>query len=287
MAWTTESAFSEFFDAINLPGDHRNIANARKDHVISLLGKQLTVVEAFPTGSIPRFTALEEHADLDIIATLHYGKHIKDRKPSAVLLSVREALADYVTSLRRNGQAVTLQFKTWPHVDIVPAAQVIAADGSVTSYLIPDMHREVWLTSDPKRHAATLDTRSGACGPNFRKVIKMFKHWSRRNGDLLQSYHIEAMALATFNALMTDITWDAHAFFDSVTKLLAFPLAYQGQTVDTYLQPLDRSKALANVSAANSTSLLAWHATYGTNSNHNEAVTLWRRIYGQLFPTYG
>lgn len=47
MAWTTEAAFGAFYDEINLPGDHRGTANARRDWVLQRLGNSgIHVLEA-------------------------------------------------------------------------------------------------------------------------------------------------------------------------------------------------------------------------------------------------
>jgi hypothetical protein len=100
------------------------------------------VLEAIPFGSIPRFTALKEHADVDVMAVLHFGKHIQDRKPSDVLLDVKNALGTGQAGRgRRNGQAVTVTFQSWPSIDVVPASRQ-AKDGVVTGYEIPDMNRK-------------------------------------------------------------------------------------------------------------------------------------------------
>ena len=85
MANTVSYSFDLFFDNINLSGDHRSVAATRRDRLISLLKNDFEILEAFPTGSIPRYTAVREHADLDIMVALHRGKHIKDKKPSQVL----------------------------------------------------------------------------------------------------------------------------------------------------------------------------------------------------------
>jgi hypothetical protein len=101
-------------------------------------------------GSIPRFTALKAHADVDVMAVLHFGKHIKDRNPSEVLLNVKNALGTGQAGRgRRNGQAVTVTFQSWPNVDVVPASRLTNNDGVVTGYEIPDMNREVWLPTNP------------------------------------------------------------------------------------------------------------------------------------------
>jgi tRNA nucleotidyltransferase (CCA-adding enzyme) len=88
-----QGEFDTFFDAINLSGDHRETANSRKDRVVQLLGNTFDIVEAFATGSIPKFTALKAKADVDVMVALHYSKHIKDKSPSTVLRAVRDALS--------------------------------------------------------------------------------------------------------------------------------------------------------------------------------------------------
>ena len=96
MALTVSAAFDQFYENINLSGDHRDTANSRRDHIVSLLKKELEVLEAFPSGSIPRFTAVRDYADVDVIAALHYSKHIKDKTPAQVLQTVRDCLAEYM-----------------------------------------------------------------------------------------------------------------------------------------------------------------------------------------------
>jgi tRNA nucleotidyltransferase (CCA-adding enzyme) len=97
MAYTVAAAFDAFYENINLSGDHRQTANARRDNVVDTLSKKFEIVESFATGSIPKFTALKGQADLDVMVALHYGKHIKDKTPTQVLQDVRAALAEWRT----------------------------------------------------------------------------------------------------------------------------------------------------------------------------------------------
>jgi Second Messenger Oligonucleotide or Dinucleotide Synthetase domain len=120
MAYTVEASFSDFYERINLPGDHRETANARRDRIVDLLKNDFQILEAFGTGSIPKFTALKGRADLDLMVVLHFGKHVRDKAPSIVLQDVRDSLSAYPTDVRKNGQAVTLYYDTWPNVDIRP-----------------------------------------------------------------------------------------------------------------------------------------------------------------------
>jgi hypothetical protein len=287
MAYTVTAAFEQFFDTINLSGDHRDLANTRRDDVIATLKDKLAVNEAFATGSIPRFTALRGTADVDVIVALHYGKHIKDKNPSQVLQLVRDSLADYRTNVRKNGQAVTLYYKTWPNVDIVPAAQIADSSGNVSKYEIPDAIRERWLRSDPKGHGAAVDARSSICGATFRKLIKALKHWNETHGGFLQSYHVEVLALQTFSGQLSDVTWDAFQFFDKLANTVNVSLWHHGDQVDAYLSLSDRTELQSRAGRARDEARAAWHATYSANNDHQAAITSWRRVFGDAFPAYG
>lgn len=286
MPLTVDAAFTTFFEAINLAGDHRGSANARKDRIVNLLEKKLEVVDAFSTGSIPKFTALRQAADLDVMVVLHYGKHVEGRSPTQLLATVREALADYTTSVRRNGQAVTLRFQTWPSVDIVPVAKNVT-NGILNYYIVPDATRGGWIPSRPWALSTAIEAKATECGPNFRRVVKMVKHWNSRNGELLSSYHIEVLALTILEGHSDDLPWDLVRLFDKSRTLMAQPLWYDLGYADDYLGANDRILAARKLEAAAKLCSQAWLCTYGGRNDHRGAIALWRTLFGERFPTYG
>jgi hypothetical protein len=287
MPYTVAVSFDQFYQNINLSGDYRDMANRRRDEIVSILEKHFDVIESFASGSIPRYTALKASADLDVIVALHYFKHIKDKKPSEVLQRVRDVLAEYKTNVRKNGQAVTLYYKTWPNVDIVPCSQVVNDNGDVISYSIPDVNTETWLTSKPKNHTSNIIGRAGICGSNFRKVITMIKHWNRMHSLYLQSYHIEALAMNIFTTAMNDITWEVFSFFKEAVNLIDGSLWYEGSYVDGYLTWSSRCEVKKRLETAKDKSRDAWHKTYGDNDDQKGAIIIWSQIFGDKFPSYG
>lgn len=287
MPYTVAVSFDTFYENINLSGDHRDIANTRRDAIVSILKNNFDVLDSFATGSIPRYTALKNGADLDVIVVLHFGKHIKNKKPSEVLQSVRDVLAEYRTNVRKNGQAVTLHYTTWPSVDIVPAAHLVDDAGEVTSYKIPNMNEEEWIITNPKTHSENILEKARVCGPLFRRVITMVKHWNSKHSEYLQSYHIEVLAMQAFNDKMTDVTWNIYSFFDKASKLIVNPLWYQGSQADKYLSYSDRMEAKSRLETARDKSRDAWYETYGERNNNEAAIVLWRQLFGEEFPAYG
>lgn len=284
MAYLVTTAFDEFFRAINLPGDHRSAANARRDWVLGRIGTKLDVLEAFPIGSIPRFTALSGHADVDVLVVLHYGKHVKDRKPSNVLLTVRNALASPGSSIRRNGQAVTLRFKSWPSVDVVPAVR-ISRGGTNIGYEIPEMHEEEWIFTTPAKHSGRMVAAAATYGPDFRRLVKMVKHWNLRQGQPFESYHLEILALRTPPAT-TEFSWSLLKFFEAARASLDGYIWSDESMVDAYMGWERRAKARTALASAHGHALSAWSATY-QGDQHQTAIGLWRKVFGNTFPTYG
>lgn len=286
MAYTVQAAFNQFFDEINLSVDHRKIANDRRDHLIELLGNKFDVVDAFPSGSIPKYTALHGCADLDIMLVLHYGKHMKGKTPTQVLQAVRDAIG-YKTTVRKNGQAVTLHYVTFPKVDIVPVYYVHNGDNKPQYYCIPDANTDTWIDSNPKEHANAIQGKATECGDNFRKTIKMAKHWNKCHSDYLQSYHIEVLAQKVFEGTLLDLTWDVLQFFDKSIALLTSSLWHNGSYVDGYLSANNRTEALKRFTTARDHARTAWYHTYAERNDHKAAITNWRIVFGEKFPTYG
>jgi hypothetical protein len=184
---TVAASFDRFIENISLTGDHKETAETRRESIVSLLGNSFTILDSFPTGSIPRNTALKTHADLDVFVVLHHGKHIKDRSPEQVLQAVRDALATYRTNVRKNGQAVTLYYKTWPHVDIVPVSRVVTDSGNVDHYDVPDASTDGWIASRPHKHANAMDAKALSLGGDFKAFVRMLKEWNVAHSELLRS----------------------------------------------------------------------------------------------------
>lgn len=287
MAYTVPTSFDIFYENINLSGDYREIANKRRDNIVSTLNKSFDILEAFSTGSIPKYTALKNKADLDVIVAIHYGKHIQGKSPSEIIKDVRDKLSQWRTGARKNGQAVTLYYETWPNVDIVPVSQAIDDQGNVLYYNVPDSNTNTWIQSNPKSHASEIETKSSECGHNFRRIIKMIKHWNAAHGNYLQSYHIEVLAIKVFNSNLNDIAWNIFQFFEKARPLLTGSLWYGFGFADEYLSISDRNEILKRFDTAIGLSRAAWAKTYGTSNDHKGAIQTWKVIFGDKFPSYG
>lgn len=292
MVTTVSAAFSEFYDAVNLSGDHRLTANKRRDHIVGKLSKDFEILDSFSSGSIPKFTALKGHADLDLMVVLHYSKHVKGKTPVEVLEAVRKSLSEWKTGGRKNGQAVTLYYDSWPNVDIVPVSRWADPDGNVTHYEVPDANTGAWIKSRPKVHADNIEAKAADCGANFRRIIKMVKEWNRTHSKYLQSYHIEVLATKVFDSNLDDTSWNVFKFFDAARPLLDAPLWYDTGFADSYLSDDDRDEIRKRFDTAIGIARAAWHAGYEGGlftkvADHKGAIEKWKQLFGERFPTYG
>lgn len=288
MAFSSDSAFEQYYGNINLSGDFRALAAQRRDHILGLLENRFNVIDTFAGGSIPKYTALRNHADLDVFVVLHYGIHCKGKKPSEVLLEVRQALAAK-PRVRRNGQAVTLTYAGFPDVDVVPVF-FTSHDGERYEdalYLnVPDMNTETWIRSTPKLHSDRIDAAAIAYGAVFRRAIKMMKHWNWRHGDILRSFHIEVLALTAMTAAnFSGISFAMYKFFSVISEHVLVPLHYEDGRVDEYLSAIDRQTLLNRLNQVKENALQAWLDAF--LGNHEASITRWRNIFGEEFPTYG
>jgi hypothetical protein len=173
-------------------------------------------------------------------------------------------------------------------VDIVPVSRRVNDSGNVVYYSIPDMNEEEWIRSKPRKHSAAMSKKNESCGPNFKRIVKMIKWWNHQHSSLLQSYHIEVLALKIYDGdTLDDYSWDVFTFFDKAYDLTDSYLYHDDAFVDDYLDYTKRQEVRKRLNTARSTALSAWHLTYGGNNDHAEAIRLWRQIFGNKFPAYG
>ncbi|MDD9939090.1 MAG: nucleotidyltransferase [Myxococcales bacterium] len=281
---TVSAAFHRFLGRIGLSGTHHQTAGKRADTTWRLAHRRLNVVDAFPTGSVVAGTALKARSDLDVFLVLHYSDHAAGRTPTEFLNVVRSALSSYNARLvRRNGQAVTLYFQSWPSVDVVPAVMVTEC-GEFRYYKIADMNRDVWIATNPHAHSHHMQRLSRRALDR----IQLLKAWNAVHSAYFQSHHLETLALLA-PPVTGDTSWDLLMAFDAVRSNLdrsivdASGLGY----VDDYLDGAARLEARKRIQTATDLAREAWYLTYGRNNEHRRAIEILGRIFGSDFPSYG
>jgi len=280
MPYTIPYSFSQFLEGISLTGKHDQTATARSSRIRELLATNYFLVDSFPTGSLVRDTALRGRSDLDVFAVLNYGVHIKGKTPRQVLEELRENLGDAAKLVKKNGQAVTLYFTTWPSVDVVPACRVVDNE-ELQYYEIPDMNRGEWIKARPRLH----DNAVSALPDAQRSMIRMAKTWNLAHSAYMQSYHIEVLALGAPAASTDDWPWSVLRFFDYASKNFRY-LWHQDAMVDDYLDYTGREEVGKRLDRAVDLSRSAWYQTHSVKDDE-ESIRLYRILFGDEFPAYG
>jgi hypothetical protein len=157
----------------------------------------------------------------------------------------------------------------------------------VSHYNVPNSNNGTWIKTRPRKLATAIEDKAKECGQNFRRIIKMIKHWNSIHSDYLSGYHIEVLALHVFSSNIDDTPWNVFQFFDQARKLLDTNLWYELGYADDYLSYNDRGEAKKRFDTAIGKSRDAWYQTHDGKTNHEAAIGLWRQVFGDRFPTYG
>jgi hypothetical protein len=70
----------------------------------------------------------------------------------------------------------------------------------------------------------------------------MIKQRNKEHSDLLTSFHIEIMAIRTFDAVIDDYAWGVFQYFDRAVRLASTALTYDGGYADDHLDSFRRRK---------------------------------------------
>lgn len=282
MPYLMSSSFDKFIENITIGGDTKKVATARRDAIIELLKEKFTILDSFPTGSLVRNTGLKNSSDADVIVVLHYGKHVENKTPRQLLESVQSALGEYNAKIiKKNGQAVTLYFKTWPNVDIVPAKRVTV--GAFQNLRIPDANTGRWIATAPKAH----DNRIANMPLRSRRLVRMVKCWNKAHSGYFLSYHIEKVVLEINAAhdgeswAEDDWPWALAQYFKKAVEMTEPSTAMSAEYgIEDCTQLRERLKRARDISNE------AWQTIY-QDKNVEKAVGRLRVLFGDRFPAYG
>ncbi|TEB09084.1 CBASS oligonucleotide cyclase [Pelotomaculum propionicicum] len=292
MATTVNNAFAVFKSRLEVTPLQAQTLSRRHVDVRGCVGKAFTIVDDFLIGSYVRDTACRPIKDVDIMVVLHWGKYGEyyknQRGPYALLSAVKEVLVDAykTTRIRVDGQAVSMYFSDFT-VDVVPAFGIID-NGKWVDWWIPDSPGDTWIRTNPKNHQQIMTEANRRCNNMFKPMVKMIKAWNRNNGNILKGFHIEVMADRIFTSAPTSYAHGMLQFFDSSWYLLRDGVNDPTNTydrVDTYLT--DNQRSLAQSKVYNAEQRAREAITAEQVGNAYSAVTTWRSIVGDPFPSWG
>jgi hypothetical protein len=166
--------------------------------------------------------------------------------------------------------------------DLVPAWRR-TPDG----YWIPDTDAGQWIPTNPDFHSGLLTDCNRARNGKLKPLIKMAKHWSRQNLDLLRSFHIELICLD----LATK--YELGSYQQCMAGFLAQLGSYIGKAwmdpaygicrVDKPLGPTDLDSLRNRISGDAARALMA--TGHENQGNDSQAIEIWAQVFLSGFPS--
>lgn len=294
MATTILSAFQKLKENLEPTGLQKETISTRQNSVREVVENDLDVLDSFLTGSYSRSTMIAplKEADIDIFIVLH-SKYFhqynngQNGGQAGLLDLVRRTLRKTYTKtpdISKNGQAVTIQFTDFM-VDVVPGFE---RQGG--GYLIPNSVSKSWIPTNPKKHVEIVSNANIAHSGDLVPLIKMIKGWNKNSGNYFNSFHLEVLALQVLGGVkISDFPSGMRYFFDKsrdlITKKNLDPAGYGGD-VGSYINTQEKiQEAVAKFQLAYDRAIKA--EDYNNRGYIREAFEMWRKIFGDYFPTYG
>jgi hypothetical protein len=291
MALTTPKAFEEFKAKLVLTDTQKETVKSRQTNTTGYLegafplSSDLPLQTMYLMGSAGRDTIIRPLDDVDVFAIFTNKDDIFDRlyrsDSQKFLYRIRDSLNSYkVEVVGARGQAVRLFYKAAPHVDIAPVFK-----WSGGGYALPNGSGG-WLTTDPYGHHDWIAQRQKDLSYRLKPMVRMLKRWNNVHSKYFKGFHLEVVAATVFSSLGEDSRDACEKFFQwAQFNLTVMDPAGHGGDLSSYLTPARRTALLLNLDSARGRAAKANAAE--ANGNHEEAIRLWRVIFGDEFPTYG
>ncbi len=287
MATTIAGAFQQFKANLEISSLQEGTTSIRQQNVREAVSSDFTVLDAFLTGSYRRNTMIAplKKADIDVFAVLD-PKYYAPQNQHSLLTSVMTTLKKRYPSTPRikpDGQAVTITFTDF-EVDVVPG---FYRNGG--GFLIPDANLRRWIPTDPKKHVELWSQSNKFHNGALVPLIKMIKCWSRANGNLFRSFHLEVLVRhvlqdITISDYASGCRWVFDKMREKVWVKVADPAGYSDD-VASYLTKAEADKIIAALDKAYRKAASAESdASYGLVRS---AIHNWRELFGDYFPSYG
>jgi hypothetical protein len=284
---TTARAFAKLDDLIRLDARDREVIEARRSEADRVLRgifpprSALPLVGVAAIGAAGRDTMIKPLDEVDIFAVFSAANSAWKRfrwDSRDLLLCVRDAIGgDRIQTIGTRGQALRVVYDAPPDVHLVPGF-----DHPRAGYVMPDRVGG-WLATRPEQHASWMAN----AGPRVMSAVRLLKAWNRVYGSHLRSFHLEALAGHVLIGRGLNSRQGLAEVFAQISEVgfVAHDPSDLGVDLSTYLRPSDRAELAEPISFARDRADRAVVAEQA--GRHEEAVNLWREIFGPEFPTFG
>lgn len=186
----------------------RHEARRRRDLIGAALRKEFPGSRTYINGSIAHGDVLTPLNDVDLGVVVKgaeqtYGpgkrgpQELEDRAAEAIRTELKGAFPGLVVTVKGQKRAVLVRFG-----DPVTPGQPDFTSDVIVAIDVPESVGlwipcgDDWDRSHPEGHTAVVRTANQRSHASYAQVVRLLKHWNRKNQKPLCSWNIKALALA-------------------------------------------------------------------------------------------
>lgn len=288
MPTTAASSFQRFRSNLEITDLQQSTVSTRQRAVRDAVARRLTVVDSFVTGSYKRHTMISplSEADVDVVVVLDPSYYQADGYTSLLDRVRRVLLETYTTTPRisRNGQAVTIKFTDF-EVDVVPAFNRRGG-----GYLIPNTKEARFISTNPKVHETFSSNANQSHSGDLVPLIKMIKAWNRECGRPFRSFYLELLVEKALRGVRITNDWSGARFVldrgrDLIRYTITDPAGLDQGGVHGFASCPNVSSAVSRFDRGFAGAAAA--EEWLRRDRIADAVSEWRKLFGDAFPAYG
>lgn len=272
--------------AIDIFTDNISVTDRQEDNIESSVSNldghlkdkenDLYVNRTFTNGSYERDTILRPLDDIDMFAVLNRDKWKNEfgnlPNPQSVLTKFKNFLNDqhdYKGKVTQDRPCVSIELSD-KNFDVLPSFEELGG-----GYLIPNYDLKSWTYSYPEKLMTDLDDIHRLRNYKIKPTVKAVKSWNRDNGKLIPSYHIEETAINIYLVNnFINLEESIRIWFNNAEYNL---LSSKFKSNEEYTKALNKVKKVKD-------KLNEARGQYD-NNNEDEAIKIWKEIFGKEFPT--
>lgn len=288
---SVQDAFLGFKKKLELTKTESGDAQKRHKEVRNSVRESFGVDRDFLTGSYARHTKTKPLKDIDVFFVLDDSESWRrDKPPIETLNAFERCLRNSFDTVEPNRRCITVEFdkvyQTNEDGGKVLSVDAVPAFSNNNGFEIPDRILGKWVKTDPEVHASQATNKNKELDQNWKPLVKMLKKWNAEAGKPIKpSFLIEVMAQELIDSPFATYADELINFFsaaqDSISDDWADP-AGLGPAVSDQMDIQMQQAAREKLRHAERMADRAMRAE--DLGNTNEALSLWREIFGPYFP---
>lgn len=297
----TQTQFNEFLQEIEPSKTTKRDAKNGHENLRKYLKEDDTFedyhVSDYLSGSYKRNTAIRPRLlngdlarpDVDIIVVTN---HKTGDDPQEVIDLLYDTLKPKYSTIRKQARSVGIE-TSQVDMDVVP---IIAPNGEEGTLYIPDRKLEKWLETNPPKHTTWTTEVNKESGGRFKPLVKLMKWWRRQNPTISKKpkgFVIECIVAECMDYNETNYGELFVGTLETIVEKYSINIIIESvpHIEDPGVLGNSVTKGISFDAFKGFYNKIKAHAEKGRKAlnekNEEEALKLWREIFGERFPESG